>query len=96
MVFSSKIVFLFWPLHKFTNIVERITDKMQNIFKKQEPELAYDKDLHKLQKNATYTTRWLGQITKLLFRKSKYFEISSTKLNIHENLEFVIHSFSSH
>ena len=29
---------------------------MQNLFKKQEPERVYNKDLHKLEKIATYTT----------------------------------------
>ena len=49
---------------------------MQNLLTKQEPEGAYNTDLHKLQK------------------KKKH--ILYNKLNVCEDLEFIIQAFSSH
>ena len=60
---------------------------MQNLLTKQEPEGAGNTDLHELQKKLSLQTHF----------PNIFFEISVyTKLNVREDLEFIIEAFSSH
>ena len=65
--------------------IELTADKMQNLLTKQEPEGAYNTDLHELQKNCHF------------FQINMFYEIAVyTNLNVCEGLEFIIEEFSSH
>ena len=68
--------------------VELTADKMQNLLTKQESKEAYNTDLHELQKNCHLNH---------IFQINTFYEISVyTKLNVLEDLEFIIQAFSSH
>ena len=59
---------------------------MQNLLIKQETEGAYNTDLHELQKNCHLNH---------IFQINSFYEISVyTKLNVFEDLEFIIQAFS--
>ena len=84
---SSKILFLIKSYINSQTSVE-LADKMQNLLIKQETEGAYNTDLHELQKNCHLNH---------IFQINTFYEISVyTKLNVCEDLEFIIQAFSSH
>ena len=61
---------------------------MQNLLTKQESKEAYNTDLHELQKNCHLNH---------IFQINTFYEISVyTKLNVCEDLEFIIQAFSAH
>ena len=61
---------------------------MQNLLRKQETEGAYNTDLYELQKNCHLNH---------IFQINTFHKISVyTKLNVCEDLEFIIQAFSSH
>ena len=60
---------------------------MQNLLTEQEPEGAYNTDLHELQKNCHLNH---------IFQINAFYEILVyIKLNVCEDLEFIIQAFSS-
>ena len=88
MVIPVKLSFWFNSYINLQTSVELTADKMQNLLTKQEPEGAGNTDLHELQKNYRF---------KHIFQTKIFFEISVyTKLNVREDLEFIIEAFSSH
>ena len=88
MVVPVKFSFWFDSCINSPTSVELTADKMQNLLTKQEPQGAYNTDLPELQKNCHL---------KLIFQINIFYEISVyTKLNVCEDLKFIIQSFSSH
>ena len=83
------VKFYFWNkfyINSQTSV--ELADKMQNLLIKQETEGAYNTDLHELQKNCHLNH---------IFQINSFYEISVyTKLNVFEDLEFIIQAFSSH
>ena len=73
---------------------------MQNLLTKEEPEDAYSTDLHKLQKKCLLNYHMTGANRKTTFPKHEthfmIYQYSYTKLNVPEDLEFIIRAFSSH
>ena len=70
---------------------------MQNLLIKQDPG-HYNIDLHELQKNChlNYHYDW-GKQENHIFQINTFYEISVyTKLNVCEDLEFIIQAFSTH
>ena len=70
---------------------------MQNLLINKDPG-AYSTDLHELQKNChlNYHYDW-GKQGNHIFQINTFYEISvHTKLNVCEDLEFIIQGFSSH
>ena len=85
---SSKIFFLINSYINSQTSVELLADKMQNLLTKKEPEGAYKTDLHELQKNCHLNH---------IFQINTFYEVLVyTKLNVFEDLEFIIQAFSSH
>ena len=80
----------FW-LNSYINSqtsVELTADKMQNLLTKQGLQGVYNTDLHELQKNCHLNH---------IFQINTFYEISVyTKLNVCEDLEFIIQIFFSH
>ena len=69
-------------------LVECTAEKMQNLLTKQKPEGAFNTDLHELQKNC---------LLNCIFQIKTFYEISVyAKLNVCEDLKFIILAFSSH
>ena len=71
---------------------------MQNLLSKQEPEGVYNTDLHELQKNChlNYDNDW-GKLENHMFQINTFYEISVyIRLNVCEDLEFIIQVFSSY
>ena len=69
---------------------------MQNLLSKQESEGVYNTDLHELQKNChlNYHNNW-GKLENHMFQMNTFYEISVyIKLNVSEDLEFIIQVFS--
>ena len=64
---------------------------MQNLLTKQKPEGAYNTDLHELQKKCRWNYHMTGAIYGTFYEISVY-----TKLNVCQDLEFIIQAFSSH
>ena len=81
--------------HKFTNIsTESIAGKKQILQTKQEPEGTYNIGLHGL---SPINYQITGQIANSHFpNKWILWDIYNTKTNVREDLEFIIHPFSSH
>ena len=66
---------------------ELTANKLQNLITKQGPGGAYNTDLHELQKNCHLNH---------IFQINAFYEISVyTKLNVCEDLEFIIQTFFS-
>ena len=85
MVVSVKFSFWFNSDINSQTSVELTADKMQNLLTKQESKEAYNTDLHELQKNCHLNH---------IFQINTFYEISVyTKLNVCEDLEFIIEAF---
>ena len=83
----SKIWFLIWLLMNSQTSAELTANKLQNLITKQGPGGAYNTDLHELQKNCHLNH---------IFQINAFYEISVyTKLNVCEDLEFIIQTFFS-
>ena len=84
----SKTCFLIWLLMNSQTSAELTANKMQDLITKQGPEGAYNTDLHELQKNCHLNH---------IFQINTFYEISVyTKLNVCEDLEFIIQTFFFH
>ena len=88
MVVSVKFSFWFNSDINSQTSVELTADKMQNLLTKQGLQGVYNTDLHELQKNCHLNH---------IFQINTFYEISVyTKLNVCEDLEFIIQIFFSH